>query len=899
MLTVLLSPATAVLGDDDGYYMVITYGAGSYEIGDNVDVVVHVFDKAAYTDTIDNVTLEVGSREMDLTMSGTGRWQGSFEILEEDVEEGYGTPFVGLIATGYEGETFVEMAFSTVMMASSTTESMNLKINSVIDPPSVYMESGETKTITWRIFYDDTLVEPTSFELSLDEDGSGSMVDPTRESTGVYSYEYTMPTGPRSSAVSLEFYANYETGSGDVDTRNQIDLFKNYLHVWAKKVAVSVTTASFDIYVSNMTGGPVEAAAINLDYSYYDDAFEYVQKTAMGTTDADGKASIDLPYNDLGDQEEEVMIEGKVTGQGFEQSLEFSLQVRIVDDSEPDEPDETGLDVIQQKEMFGFDKDVNLPSTAYFDGTAHSSGTIYWYAHTMNAVLNKGSTQSNVQGDLSIDFRTPNKGENDPDNLFTHYETPIDVEGTDVFYEDTEYGFISSITDPEFFPDNPWDALEIFRDPDVKVSHNKLEKSKDVPVTVEYSGANDDWRCLIILGNDPKPSDIALVPAWTYWTKSFTEGMYGDQGDLDGNKWQASVFVPDNLPNKDFFIAAYIVNQNELMASVFSMSLVNYMDWVKTNFVDDIEIGQSGSSGGEGDDSLMDTLMDTLILGIPLLYWIFIIIILAIVGVGIARISRRKGSTKAIAEPGLEPSDGPSFDQGYGAAAMPMPAASYDEMQAVPGQAEHGQPMAEPAYAPPPAAEPAYTPPSAAEQAYAPLAEPETTYAPPPAAEPAYAPPPAPEPEAPGVAGAAMAGYAVQQQAGAPPPQPAYQAPVAPPPEPAPVAQPPMAPPQAGIPQPPQPAYAPPPPAAAPEVPPPAPAPMAPPPAGVPPPAAVPPPVAAAPVAPPPAAAPAPAADPGATMTIRCQKCQTTLTIPRKRPIKVTCPNCGASGVMR
>ncbi len=873
MLTVLLSPATAVLGDDDGYYMVITYGAGSYEIGDTVDVTVHVFDKAAYTDTIDNVTLEMGdlNREIDLTMGAAGKWQGSFEILEDDVAESFGGSYISLTATGLVDETFVEMAFSYITMASTATEMKFLAINSVMDPPSVYMEPGETKTVTWRITYDGSLVEPTSFELWLDDGESETEVDPSRESVGVYSYDYTMPSGPRSSAVYLDFSAEYVDGTDTVDGDNQVDLYMNFLHVWAKKVAVSATTASFDLYVSNMTGGPVEAAGINLDYSYYDDEYDYIQKTATGTTDADGKASVDLSYNDLGDLEENVDIEGKVTGQGFEQRLVYTLQVRIVDDSEPDEPDEIGFDVIPTKEMFGFDKDVNLPSTAYFDGAAHGSGTIYWYAHTLNAVVNKGSTQSGVQGDFSVDFRTPSKGETDPDSIMTHYETPIDDGGTDTFYEDTEYGLISSMSDPDFFPDNPWDALEMFRDPDVKVSHNKLEKSKDVPVTVQYSGASDDWQCMIILGNDPKPSNMALVPTWTYWTESLAEGLYGDVGDLDGNRWQASVFVPDNLPNKDFFIAAFIVNQNELMANIFSLSLTDYKDWVKTNYVASINIGESGSSGGEGGDSILDTLMDTLILGIPLLYWIFIIIILAIVGVAIARIARRKGAAKAIGEPKLEPSEGPQFEQGYGAAQMPMPVETYDQMQPVPGQAEHPQPVAEPAYAPPPAAEPAYAPP---------IPEPETAYTPPAAPQPEVG---APAP-APGVAGAAMAGYAVQQQAEAPPAQPEYQAPMAPPPAPAPVEQPPMAPPQAGVPQPPQPAYEPPAQAAAPEVPPPAPAPMAPPPAAVPPPAV---------------AAPAPAADPSATMTIRCQKCQTTLTIPRKRPIKVTCPNCGASGVMR
>ena len=87
MLTVVLSPvAMAQWEDTNGYYMWITYGAGSYQVGDDVDVVVHVFDMGLYAN-VDNVTLTVGDifsgREVDVTEGATGKWSGTFTIEED------------------------------------------------------------------------------------------------------------------------------------------------------------------------------------------------------------------------------------------------------------------------------------------------------------------------------------------------------------------------------------------------------------------------------------------------------------------------------------------------------------------------------------------------------------------------------------------------------------------------------------------------------------------------------------------------------------------------------------------------------------------------------------------------------------------------------------------------
>ena len=878
MLAVLFTPL-ALAEDTDAYHMVITYTDMEYGVGDDVAITVHVFDKAQYV-SVDYVNMTVGSftdtRDVELNEDGTGRWTGTFTIQEGDIGDIGLYRHVPISAEADVNGSIVEDVEQSILIPVAEVVPEILFISTSLTPPSVYTGPGETKTITWEIRYDDQLVDPTTIEGSwyVHSGSSTESFDPVKSSTGVYTYEYTMPNGPKSMQVAINLDATYDTGTDTVEGESNMNLFLNYLHVWAEKGSVSATTASFDLYVSNMIGMAVEAASITIDYSYEGDDGNTIEKDTTGTTDADGRASIDIQFNDLGDQASEVDIEGRVVGQGKEQALEFELRIRLEVDEPPD-PVPNGLDVISGKDMFDFDKDVNLPATAYFDGDIHASSTVYWYAYTQHSVLNKGEKNTKVDGTFSVDFRTPDKGTLDPAPLITHYQTPI--EDGAYYHDDTEILMVTSITDM-VEPDNPYDTLRQFKDSAVKVSVDKLEKGKDIPVTVTYNRADEEWVVAVIVGNDPNPGNLGLVPSWTYWSTSLMTGAYGDMCDYDGSKWTTSIFLPENLPNKDFYVGGLCVNPNLFLSSIVSGNLAT--DYIKTNYVDGLEIGQSGSSGGNGGDSIFDRLMEEFLFGIPLLYWIFILVIIVILGIVVGLMTTRKREPRELEDQGLEPTgEGPTFEGGLGAAVMPMPEASYDQMQPVAAQADYGAPApvapAQLEYAAP--VDPYYGAAAYETQQPAPAPAPYPDYgAPlPPAVAPApeYAAPPPPEYAAP-----PPPGYA------APPPpvapaQPEYAAPAVPPPATAPLAPP----------------YA--------EAPPVAPPPAAAPPAPAPFPPQVPPPTPEVPSqAPPPAAAPAPAAPAAAasaTMTIRCQKCQTTLTIPRKRPIKVTCPNCGASGVLR
>ena len=185
MLAVLLSPAV-LAEDESAYYMVITHPDEEYDIGSEVDVTVHVFDRTAYVD-VDSVTMMVGSfmsmREVNMTAAGTGMWTGSFEILEEDVFDLVFYRTVTLAAEAEVNGTPVADASASVnMVVTPETEAM-LIITNKLDPPGVYMDPGETKTLTWEFRYDGDLVDPDELRGQLYEGSSADSFAPEKVST--------------------------------------------------------------------------------------------------------------------------------------------------------------------------------------------------------------------------------------------------------------------------------------------------------------------------------------------------------------------------------------------------------------------------------------------------------------------------------------------------------------------------------------------------------------------------------------------------------------------------------------------------------------------------------------------------------------------------------------------
>ncbi len=535
MVMVLLPVASAEngWGDDDAYFITITAAEGTYNIGDEVTVTVHVFDAGEYAE-VDNVTLMVGSifttREVQVEEGATGRWAGTFTIEEDDVLFAY----VYLSAEAFIEGISVEDGMGMVYLEETAIMEDPLVITQTVSPPGVYMSIGDTKKVTWKITHKGTPVDPEFIELQLDEDGNSQEVQPSKMSTGVYEYTYTMASTPRSMRVSFELWAEYDTGTETIEGSNDVSLILNHLHVWAKKVAVSATSASFEVYVANLTGSAVEAAAINVNYFYHDEDGDPVSKKSNGTTDTSGRALIDFAYNDLGTEQYEVDMEGKVTAQGKEQTVEFTLAVRAEPGDEPDVPEDDGFDVIAGKDIFDFDKTANLPATAYFDGETMNAAEVYWYAVSPNAVINKGTKTTAVDGTFSVDFRTPKKGDASYKIVTTYFETPVE-DGSTMYYGDEETIMVSSVNIDDT-PDSFIDAIGM--------------KGTYVPVTISYSGADETWVCAIMLSNDPSPGNLERVPGWTYWTESPIEGMYGDMAQYDGSKFTGDIFIPETMPNK-------------------------------------------------------------------------------------------------------------------------------------------------------------------------------------------------------------------------------------------------------------------------------------------------------------------------------------------------------------
>jgi len=231
MLAVLLSPA--VLAEDAAaFYMVVTYPDGEYDVGSEVDLTVHVFDRANYVD-VDAVTVMVGSfmgmREVNVTEQATGKWAGTFTIEEDDVLDMYYRSVMVAGEAEVNGTPVADTSASITLVMPVETEEM-LVITNSLDPPGVYMSPGETKTLTWKYRYDGELVDPDEVSGQVYEGSNADSFAPEKVTTGVYKYEYTMPNGPRSVRVDFDMSAVYTAGSTEVEGENDIDLFMNFFH---------------------------------------------------------------------------------------------------------------------------------------------------------------------------------------------------------------------------------------------------------------------------------------------------------------------------------------------------------------------------------------------------------------------------------------------------------------------------------------------------------------------------------------------------------------------------------------------------------------------------------------------------------------------------------------------
>ncbi len=832
LLVLAASPAASQgWGDGDAMYGVITYADREYTIGSTVDIVVHVFEAGRYAAGAEvDVTVGYDSfnpHKVNVTEQGTGQWKGTFTIEERDVTSWDQLSFSGWVpASAYITKgTTSESAYVTIGLASSEPDK-SLSILTRVTPASAYVTAGESRTITWEVRYGGNLVDASGVSLSVDGDGVAA---PQKTGVGTYQWTRSWPSATRSDSTDVYFIATYTpSGGSELEESEDTEFYMNFMHVWAKRVGLATATgATFDLYVSNWTGAPVEGATVLVNYSYQDDDANNIGKNLTASTDVNGMARATLTYNDLGLDQESVNIEGEVRAQGRVQSIGFDLNVRAVSDKPP-APDDTGLDVVPTKDYYAqFEKPLTFAGTTYYDGEAMQSARVYYYFATPNAVFALGNVTTQASGLMSVAITPPKKVLTDPSSIIAHLETGIQEPTGMMYYEDDEYIGLSSIDISQLGTvDSISNIITYYKDDDVSVKVGKLKKGEPVQVTVSHPDARSTWQGMVLLGSDANPADMGLVPEWTYWTSSISSGLYTDRCEFVNGKFQGSIFVPENLPDKPFYVIGALINLDLVIDD-----LTDLRDYIKTNHVDGLEVGKSGGSDGDGDQGGLAGLMDREFLGLPLLYLIIIIVVIVVVGLlagmMVARSKRAKGTPEV--EAGHE-EQGPRFEGGPGPAA-PMPVGAYQPEPQYAAQPEYQPPAT---YQQPepqqqvvyqqPVQPQQYAQPVQPQQYAQPVQQPQ--YQPPP---PAAAPPPPPPPPP------------LQQQ-------PAYQMPQ------------------------PQTAYRPPAPA----------------PAAQPRPAA-------------PAAAPATAAAATAEgmMTIKCQKCGTKLQIPRKRPIKVTCPTCGASGVLR
>jgi hypothetical protein len=718
--------STAWNNYETSMHMCITYPEGEYRVGSDMSFTVHVFSEGEYV-TPDNVTVNVGTntdtpREVETTESSKGKYTGSFTVTNDDVPS-EGTSVRIEAEAQWNGEGID--TYQYVYMEGIP----ELVIFPRFEGGGLYIGSGESRTVIWECRYGGELVD-CEVELSIYGPGGYDDYTPDRESTGIYSYDYTYPTdGNDSSRVVFNFDAVHNASDGRVsEDFDYTIMYHNTLLVWANRVEVTETNAKFDVYVSQMDGKPAGGALIEVDVDYDKEDGSWDADEYNATADANGVGRLEFGYDDMAEDEYYIELEGDVTWEGLSQDVIFNFVVRDPpEDDWEDTPSEYGLDVMHERGGFDFDKSYTYEATAYLQGDPLIEQFVWCYLVTDHDVLTSTNTTTGPDGSLSFDFQTPKKRTDVYVSGNGDFKTSSGPVSMYPYVMDQTYigiGEMDLSEDQSFM-----EAMDDFKTKDLTIESEKVAKGSPTGFTFDHPDVKDAWDGIIMLGNDPNPKDPGRVPKWTFWSSSMNQGsspyngggFYFEICERKDGKYEGDIMIPENMPDDGYFLWAFCYDTDTWDFSG---------KYHKTNLVT-FKVGEVAKSDtGDGD-------------GIAGLSWtmILLILILVVIVVAVILVMRRKPGKEAT-QVELAPTE--AAPQPAGAQTPPpaeQPLTPPQEYQPPPQQQPLPPPPDQQVYQPPPQ-EQAYQPP-VQEQPYQPppqeLPPPPVELAPPPVEQ---APPP-------------------------------------------------------------------------------------------------------------------------------------------------------------
>ncbi len=419
-------------GNEDkvNQYTTLVLGkAKEYNIGDRAEIEIHFFDKDKHVDAAEiNITLgdpewsDGRYLEVDVNSvrTDTGIYHVQFTIEEDDT--GWWTSLVvGAVSCFLEegGDQANGAGDNFYLSLETEEESEGFRAKASVDEPNP--KPGDTIRFSLVCTNNGQKVDPDEFKyghISVNENSTDIEEDDlTKDGTGRYHYDYTIPMGSESRYIIFEIYVKYQDDSDWPD----VELVVDFYQVWLNTQTVTKDELRGQLGVCTMDGSPV-VADIYLQYDYRDENNNRVEDELTGTTNEDGLMPLKMNYANRGDDEDVsfyLWANGSSGSEGDHQ--QYVSDYFYPDDEGEDAPDE-GFVAVPNTPFLEPNSKVKTGFTFYEDGSLLTNTEINYYVYqvfspfietaldgSMGKVLKVGKATTDNSGKLTLTVETPGK----------------------------------------------------------------------------------------------------------------------------------------------------------------------------------------------------------------------------------------------------------------------------------------------------------------------------------------------------------------------------------------------------------------------------------------------------------------------------------------------------------
>ncbi len=544
LLTAASPVVMAGVGYDNPLAVYVTYPAGSYDVGSDVPVTVHVFREGVRYDPDElNLTVGEAEREITLTRQSEGLYTATFTIEETDLFWG----FVPINVVARDGTVLVEEVTAGAMLFPWTPGGFMVDIVIPDEMSGTYMP-GDTIEFTVETTFDGAPVDPDAgslFAEYYDSDGSNSPLDLTKASTGVYEGSIDVPGDTATSifydvSAMAEYTPVDETYSGDAYMTFYVDL----LMLWMHYTDVTLTQTTCDIYVMDLDMEAVEGASLSIEYSYMDGDWNDVFKDLSGTTDANGKASFTFQYSDIGEGNWYVHVSGEAVANDMTQLFEGSITVAEETGDGPNPWDVLYVDLLDE-EPLPPDTTMDLHFKAYTLGEELPNKDLFVYITDGESMLFSGVKTTSATGEFTVNVKTPPMGDMLDFLDMPYLQCDFQMEVLMVYESYSTNYFVMA--------DLGIGGMGMFMDPEVTVTATAARLGEATDVAVDHPSADGTDEMAVVLWG-LGDIDAFREPPYSQWV-SLNPSGWGEGGILgealctwsDG-AFHADVVIPEFVP---------------------------------------------------------------------------------------------------------------------------------------------------------------------------------------------------------------------------------------------------------------------------------------------------------------------------------------------------------------